>query len=214
MRKPRKIKATSKGSVALNHCGASSEEIARAVKTTVGMVNYWRSGERKPAKHKSALKRAYGIEEPAWDEQADENDPLAGLGKSVVLPGPGGPVRVPYEGGTATLSDGVPVEAPATRPREVLDLAGELLEQVRAFSRTVETDKLLTLTERGRILRDAAITLEKAAKITGANGDIPVSKIVKSPAWSRLVSLIADALATDPDALQKVVDAVKDAGRG
>jgi hypothetical protein len=210
MRKPRKIKATSKGSVALNHCGASSEEIARTVKATVGMVNYWRSGERKPEKHRTALKRTYGIEEPAWDEPADIRDPLAGLdvlGRSAA--------RAP-----AVVEDAIrdsrhaSPDPTATKPREVLDLAGELLEQVRAFSRTVETDKLLTLTERGRILRDAAITLEKAAKITGANGDIPVSKIVKSPAWSRLVSLIADALATDPDALQKVVDAVKDAGRG
>lgn len=209
MRKPRKIKSQSKGSLALNHCGASTEEIAKAVGVRVNMVNWWRSGERKPAAgHRWELRQKYAIAGAAWDEPIDETDPLAGITKRAALQ------EAMADSGMRAVLEALPDKPPERRttPKEILDEGGELLEQCRWYRRTVETDKLMTLEVKGRYLRDAAITLEKAAKITGANGDIPVSKIVRSPAWARLAGVITDALAADPDALQKVVDAIKGAG--
>ena len=183
-------KNRSKGALALAHSGASTDQIARTVGATDASVNYWISGEKVPGgPFRKKLKKEYGIEIGWWDApQGDGGDVLAKMRPRIV-----GPVLMP---------DGEDIRPPVevvTTAKDVRDLAGQYLDQVRMFMSTVQTDKLLTMTEKARTLRECSAALDKAGRLTGASAEIPVSKILKSPAWAKLGKIIADAIAADED---------------
>lgn len=186
-------KNRSKGALALAHSGASTDQIARTVGATDASVNYWISGEKTPGgPFRKKLKREYGIALPWWDEPIDAADPLAGV-RSLAPKD-----RFHILTGAAIPADGEKVEPPTTA-KDVRDLAGQYLDQVRMFMSTVQTDKLLTMTEKARTLRECSAALDKAGRLTGASAEIPVSKILKSPAWAKLGKIIADTIASHED---------------
>ena len=180
-------KNRSKGALALAHSGASTEQIARACEVGGNLVNYWISGARVPsAPNRRVLRKEYEINPKWWDEPSgDGADVLAKIRPSV------------FAAGDPDVLDAPPPVA--TTAKDVRDLAGQYLDQARSFMRAVENDKLSTPTERAKLLRDVAVSLDKAGRLTGASADMPVSKILKSPAWSKLGKIIADAIAGYPD---------------
>lgn len=226
-------KNRSKGAIALAHCGASTDQIAHTIVASDATVNYWISGEKKPNKNfRRGLKHQYGINPKWWDELAppeDETwilaykhnlakrrngDPLAKIrGRRVAE-------FVPFGEGVVVPGDKfemTQVPEVATTAKDVRDLAGQYLDQVRMFMSEVQTDKILTMTEKARTLRECAAALDKAGRLTGASAEIPVSKILKSPAWAKLGKIIADTIASHDDAkvaasiMRKLGEALKGA---
>ena len=205
------IKDRSKGALALAHSGASTDQIARTLGATDASVNYWISGEKAPGgPFRKKLRSAYWIPVIWWEDQAPPEDETwiaewkHGLAK---LRGDGGDVLAKIRGASdkaitaAIVGSELTASVPevVTTAKDVRDLAGQYLDQVRMFMSTVQTDKLLTMTEKARTLRECSAALDKAGRLTGASAEIPVSKILKSPAWAKLGKIIADAIAADGD---------------
>lgn len=179
----RTIKSRSKASLALAHCGKSTAELARVLGISDTMVDYLLSGYRRgsvPLRKK--IKKELGIEISWWEEPApkDSADVLAKIRSKVE---PHNPFPEFYDNEPALTTSG-----------QIRDLAGEYTDRVRKFMREVEADKLLSFPERSRILRECAISLDKAGRITGASSEIAISKILKSPAWTKLGKIIADSI--------------------
>jgi predicted transcriptional regulator len=230
MARARTIKTRSKASLALAHCGKSTAELARVLELSDTMVDYLLSGERSgSAKLHKRVEERLDIPAAWWGQPApkDSADVLGKLKRRTLMTQFGvtesdvksyldqwsGPRVAPSQ----IPADGDVIEPPVTTPGQIRDLAGEYTDRVRKFMRDVEADKLLSFPERSRILRECAISLDKAGKITGASSEIVVSKILKSPAWTKLGKIIADSILTHDDPkvaaaiLRKVGEALKGA---
>lgn len=203
MSRARKFHTRTKGSVALMHCGLSPAGIAQRLEVTDTIVNCWLSGEKKPGpKNRKKCKAEFGIALSAWDtpfEAVAPTQPTDVLEKIRIKNLPEG-TRVPLPPGTFEVLNTVPL--PATTTREVRDTAGMFIEQAEVLMRQVTTDKILSMPEKSRILKECVTSIERAGRLTGASSEISVAKILKSPAWAKLGKVIADTILAYED--QKV----------
>ena len=217
MAKNRIPKNRSKGALALAHAGHSTDQIVREIGVSDSLVNYWMSGERIPTRaNRFKLQKAYAIPIAAWDEPVVEDEEL--FTNPDVLAG----IRAEADDGPV-LTPGVrryniyPIVEATTDAKAVTDLAGQYCEQVRVFMRKIETDKVMTSSEKAKHIQAASVALDKAGRLTGASLFLPVSKILRTPAWPAIGKKIADAVMGDEDKkvaariMRRIADALKGA---
>lgn len=186
------------GSVALAKAGHSGEQIARVTGAKYSTVNNWLMGHRKPGRAmRLKLLDQFAIPEDDWDKPIDYQPPglMATLAST--------PIPPRHASAPPVAVELVPTGA---------DVRGELynlLEQVKTFRHSVQSDPVLTLSEKAKVLGSCGATLGLLYRMTGGAADIPESKILKLPSWQRVERAIVEALEPWPEALRAVGEALK-----
>jgi hypothetical protein len=100
-----------------------------------------------------------------------------------------------------------------TTSQDVADEAGRFIATARALREELEKqsgDEFgPSLAERAKILSQCATMIDKAGRQTGASADISEAKILKSPAWAKLMARVVEALRPYPEAARAVGEALK-----
>lgn len=199
----------SRGAIALRQCGANGTQIAARVGAAYPTVNNWLKGHRTPGPElRTILSKFYAIETHWWDEPAaasggvSRNSGQGGLldmvqGEIDAVARPGQPVPIPI-----TL-------VPEAGPVDPRSEAEALAAHVRQFRWRVENDSLLTANEKAKTLELASRAVERLYRLTGEAANIPVSRILASPAWAKIKDAITTALAAHPEALRATVSAIE-----
>ncbi len=196
-----------KGSVAFAKSGRSANQHARELGLKVTYISNLMTGQRRPSKAvRERIEDLHGIPPDAWDlpieyePAAVQAGLLAGLSAGEPRPTPLPPALPPVP---------APAEVTATDVRRE---AQALLGQVQGFRAKVQDDPVLTLSEKAKVLGQCAQTLSLLYRMTGAAADIPVSKILKLPAWATLERTIVTALEAHPEAMRALGEALAAAG--
>ncbi len=195
-----------RASIALRQCGHSPDQIARTLKIPRSVVSNWCDGWSTPRGDRQIeLAHKYKIDRAWWREPV-EAGLLAGLAQSEEPP----PCKQGDAGSTpATGSD---LSAPVTGVVAMHETQ-ILLKQARMFREKVETDPLLSLSEKARVLASAGQTIFRLQKHTGEALEISEAKIMKTPAWARVKAVLLAALRPWPDALRAVGKALGELDR-
>lgn len=197
----------SRGAIALRQCGASATQIAARTGAAYPTVNNWLKGHRKPGPDlKVMLERFYAISAPWWDEPASvsTNPGQGGLLDKVLQP-----VAPVAQVEARRQADSVQVSNPGGGTVDLRSEAQALVEQIRKFRYEAEHDAIATPTERAKLLGVASSHLVKLFTLTGEVDNIPIGRILASPAWRKIRASLEGALAEHPEALRAVVAALE-----
>lgn len=197
-----------RGAVALRQCGASYQQVAARIGASPLTVHNWTRGHRKPGPEwRKLLAKLYAIEPAWWDEPIKAKAAPSG-GLLDVLPvvaqiDPS--VEPTVSVGRASDGRGIAFTATlATTPVDPRSEAAALVSHIRQYRVQVETDPVLTLTEKAKILEIASRGVERLYRLTGEVAVIPEAKILASPSWARIKAALVAALEPHPEALRAV----------
>ncbi len=187
-----------RGSRALSE-GRGAEQIARDLKCAVATAyGYANGNQRMPKARREIAQELYDIPLAWWDEPLTTSTPpppaaglLAALGRPREPPPPEAAVEV--EG-------------------QALDRDEEiraLLRTVRDFRKIVEKDPVATMKEKARYIQVAVQAALALGRLTGAASEMPVSKLLNTPAFRRVVEVLATSLEAHPAAARAVATALE-----
>jgi transcriptional regulator with XRE-family HTH domain len=185
-RKPR-----SRGAFELARQGLTDDQVATRLDVDRTQVTRWRNGERAPdVGWRSALLREFGIAPEAWSE----------------------PVSAPADEPVSAPADQPPAP-PRRPPDQIIDVRSRALRMQRDLDGLLdqlELDASATPHERAKVLASAATVITALGKLTGEAQDVGESKIVKLPAFRRIVERFLDSLRPWPDAGRAVADSLEE----
>jgi transcriptional regulator with XRE-family HTH domain len=185
-RKPR-----SRGAYELARQGLTDEQVATRLDADRTLVTRWRNGDRAPdVGWRAALLREFGISPEAWSE----------------------PVAPPQEEPAPALVDPAPV-LPRRPVEQTIDVRSRALRMQRDLDGLLdqlELDTSATPHERAKVLASAATVITALGKLTGEAQDVGESKIVKLPAFRRIVERFLVSLRPWPDAGRAVADSLEE----
>jgi hypothetical protein len=174
------VTTRSLGAAHLSRVGKTQEEIAAELRVSRALVGHWLTGTRVPGRERRPLLQAcYSIDPEAWDAPEVATAPAT--------------APAPLDWG-----DG----SPRAKAERLERMVRELLDGLAA-------DPKATPLERARVMASAAATLSLLGRLTGETQEISEHRIVRLPAWRRLVDRVLAALRPHPEALASVSEALE-----
>lgn len=172
----------SEGVFLLMRSGATQEEIAAATGIHRTRIAHYFSGLRKPGdKNKRLFKKHYGVPLESWGRTPKGE------------PAPKPSLHTYANGGGSVLA----------RAERLQGMVDSLLAKLDA-------DTKATPLEKAKVMASTASTITLLGKLTGESQEISEARIVRLPAFRRIVEKMKEALRPHPDAARAVGEALKE----
>lgn len=164
------------GARLLGKVSATQIEIAASIGVSQGCVAQWAAGPKKPSEtNRARLFSCYGIAPDAWDRAAG----------------------VPRAEAPATVQ---PDDEPV--PRRV-DALGGIQQEIARYDRALADPELSDL-RKVAFAKARVSALRTYAQLEGTAGEISESRVIRMPAFRRVLAVLRAALEPWPDALASV----------
>jgi transcriptional regulator with XRE-family HTH domain len=181
----------SEGGRLLAATGLDHATIAVELKVSRQAVQQWITGDKRPGSpRRAAIAKAYGVPAEAWDRQA---------GRPPVAPEP------------SSWQGGANAAGPGKSLGDALDAEARVRAQLARLD-ALRSDPDLLPQARLRLEATEIAAVKELRQITGEGVVVDEAKIVRLPAWRRVVEVVMGALRAHPEAQADVAKALREMG--